>query len=712
MNEEDKGGEEMKMGFIETYIKKVIVNEEREVDYTEISYNKRLKAFYSVSDNRRREVKRHIEYFYERLNELWGEKVGVALLYSVHALIDALERSLEESEKGEGIQAGESEPGRRKERLEELLLLLVADKGYLFFETRDNVAGKNMDSFNDVYIDRDNRLLFALIDIDAAQKSDLILTFLRRERNGYAGLTSEAHKLLKDGLTPSKSQSPENISPVDRYDHMEWLRDKYFMGAKKVGMEGPDFLKRIQWSVRHMLDSEISEYTEQRFIQEFQNGYKGCPVDLFQKKITEEEMCSPYDEEKKDWEGEINSVEGILRQLFESYVDLDKMIVAHKECLRELSENVITSKEQWEMYEQRETLNEWMPVVRRPLASLLKDVGDESFDFKDVWEDGYLIRRNILQESELKQHEPKFVKIVMRHYEERRKNAKARDYNKGRSVDQRIIGWLRCSLIEGMPISPPIAAYLFLTVPSSKRKMSLKDLAQGKNLGMLKTSAQKREEVRFFFELVKYYRKILVPEEGKISEWIRDFDAITGYLDFVQEAFEESMQQRYSEPVIRGMVKDVKIDYVDVFRKMDEKNPGVRRYFEDKVKKNRDWVENYRKLWTKISTRNQIRIFLESCIGDKSKVYEEIGNMHRVRTRYDDVKEEKVLEWSALKPDQFLTNMLEDVLRKENIKLSCKKVQAMMQKCFPLESDRKNIAEQSQPSQGGISIKEEPSTTP
>ena len=65
MNEEDKGGEEMKMGFIETYIKKVIVNEEREVGYTEISYNKRLKAFYSVSDNRRREVKRHIEYFYE-----------------------------------------------------------------------------------------------------------------------------------------------------------------------------------------------------------------------------------------------------------------------------------------------------------------------------------------------------------------------------------------------------------------------------------------------------------------------------------------------------------------------------------------------------------------------------------------------------------------------------------------------------------------------
>lgn len=691
---------------------KNLINKEQKNGLVGLQYpDRKMKPYRKAKPEEKREVREYIEHFYNLLHEVWGDDERVFLRYSIHALIDELEKALNSLTSKELAREGE-QTRVKQEKLKELLLVLMSDKGYLFYETRDAIRGKNTKSFKDLYSYREYNLKDALLDKDLDQMADDIFGFLHGTKTGREGWTEIGHGVMGDGLA------------VDRKDHGfgEMLEEKYSIGAKKAGLSPEVFKRRVHKLVRHTLDSK-KEVSKETFIQELQNGYPGCPTDLFQKEISEAELKSLYEEEKKGEEGEINSIEDLLTELHHCYKNALKVRKQSIEDLKRLEEEILTSEEQWTMYERRESVPKWLPVVRRSLASLLEELGDASFNYKDTLEVNDLNCNGDLRSTSSGQHELDFVELVGRHYTKRRRIMKGENYRMTEEVKQRILGWLKCSQMEEMPASPPIAAYLFLSVPSRLVQVSLKEAAQTKNISNLKTAKERREEIRFFCDLVGYYKKILEPGEQKISEWMNDFNAITGYLDFVQETFEESMQQRYAEPQIRGPVLNPGIDYEGVFQEFDKMNPEIRGCAEKELRENPSWIEYYRKLWETMAEGYKIKsdclkIFIyrkhrKIYIRNEDYVWWKVFNICPVETYYDNDKTKMVPEWHKLKSEHFLCCMVEDVLRKENIKLSCRKVRAMMQRCFPMEaSGCENIAEQSQPSQGGIPIKEEPSTTP
>lgn len=684
-------------------------NAKREIDYREI--NRRTgngERVWRVPKTARKEVKDHMAKFICLNKDAWGADMSAAMLYSVHMLIDALE---------EGLDALESQKKRedlvkRKERLKRILLMLVADKGYLFFETRDAFAGEGFVSFRELYINREDTLNFVLQEIDQDEMIDLIMAFSHRTGNGYVGWTKGRAAISNRITVEERVKNDKSLWEAVGYETK--LVEEYYRGADKAGLSIDDFENRIHYLVRHTLEESNQKpiFDKQKFIKEFQNGYKGCPDNLFQKKVSDQELDSYYDE---DYDEEMTEVGGVicnlrefLEELFDAYNRLLKTVEQQEIRLKDLWESILVSEKQWEMYEQREKFFEWLPAVRKPLASLLKKLGDESFNYKDALEEDALIRLNILQEDQLDHYEVEFIELVEWHYRKRRSIAK-KNYKKSQEREQRILGWLKCSLMEEMPVSPPIVAYLCLCTPSRKVQTSLKEAAQERNLSTLKTLAEKKEDVRFFCDLVNYYEKILVPEERNISEWMTDFDAITGYLDFVQEAFEESMQQRYSEPVIRIFNKIEGEDFPKAFYKFNELNSKLRKAFEDEVKGKDDLIKGYRGIWENISNKNEFIKFLNGYIENESGVWKRVKDGETDNGNGSQC----VLTVSLIEKNKAISAMVEDVLRKENIKLSCRKVRAMMQRCFPMEaSGCENIAEQSQPSQGGIPIKEEPSTTP
>lgn len=692
---------------------------EKKTDYAELEKTTKGEDFWKAPRKVWKEVQDHMKDFIFLNKKAWGDDMSVAMLYSVHMLIDALEKNLDAIEKEtevlrnnvedrENHQVQEQWILEQKETLKRILLMLVADKGYLFFETRDMFAGEGFSPFRGLYINREYTLNFKLLKIDQDQMIDLIMAFSHRTENGYTGLTKGRNAIRNRITVEELVKNGEKLWEVVNYERR--LAKEYYNGADKAGLSIDDFEERIHYLVRHTLEESKQKpiLDRQKFIEKFQNGYKECPDNLFQKKISDQELDSYYDEEMTGVALGIHSLREFLEKLFDAYNTLVEDVKEQEYRSEKLWRSILTSKKQWEMYEQREKFFEWLPAARRPLASLLEKLGDESFNYKDALEEDSLIRRDILQKEQLDQYEAEFVDLVEYHYRKRRSIVK-KNYKKSQEREQRILGWLKCSLMEEMPASPPIVAYLCLCTPSRKVQTSLKEAAQKGNLSTLKTLAEKKEDVRFFYDLISYYGKILVPEERNISEWMTDFDAITGYLDFVQEAFEESMQQRYSEPVIRIFNKIEGEDYPKAFFKFNEINSKLRKAFEDEVEGKSDWIKGYRKIWENISNKHEFTGFLNGYIEKESEVWKKVKDGETD----DGNGSQRVLTVSLIEKNKAISAMVEDVLRKENIKLSCRKVRAIMQRCFPMEaSGCENIAEQSQPSQGGIPIKEEPSTTP
>ena len=72
---------------------KNLINKEQKNGLVGLQYpDRKMKPYRKAKPEEKREVREYIEHFYNLLHEVWGDDERVFLRYSIHALIDELEK--------------------------------------------------------------------------------------------------------------------------------------------------------------------------------------------------------------------------------------------------------------------------------------------------------------------------------------------------------------------------------------------------------------------------------------------------------------------------------------------------------------------------------------------------------------------------------------------------------------------------------------------